>query len=962
MSDAAARPSNRPKVIAITIGVVMLLVLGFFGFASVYADVLWFQQLGYLSVWFTQWSGRGLWFAIGFLGMAVPVWLSLWLAYRSRPIYAQLNPQLERLQAALEPLRRLLMWSVPAVLGLFAGVATAANWETIALYFAREPFGVTDAQFGLDQGFYVFELPFYRSVVTFISAVLFLSVLLVLALNYYTGSLRLAGRELIIAKPARIQIAVTIGLYLLVQAVSFWLDQYDSVTQTTSLMTGANYTAVNASIPGLQIVSGISVVVGILFFVAAVMGRWRLPVIATVLLVVTALLVGTAYPWVVQKFQVDPNAKSLESVYIQRNIDATRAAYGVDAVDTTDYDATTTATAGALKNDAETTASLRLMDPDVISPTVAQLQQLKQYYSFPSTLDVDRYTVDGSNQDAVVAVRDLNLAGLSSSAQTWYNEHLVYTHGYGMVMAAGNQRTVDGKPVFLDGNIPTSGVLGDYQARVYFGESSPNYSIVGASSSTAPIELDYASGSTDTDSSQSKYTFTGDGGPKLDNFLNRLVYAVKFQSEQILLSDAVTNDSQILYDRKPADRVQQVAPYLTIDSDPYPSVVDDRLVWIVDGYTSTDNYAYSTKVNWKDATSNSTTASATGSDVNYVRNSVKATVDAYDGSVKLYAWDTSDPILQAWQKVYPSTLKPISEMSGDLMSHVRYPTDLFNAQREILGQYHVTDAGTFYSKDDAWATPVNPTSSDSSSLQPPYYLTLQMPNQDSPEYSLYTTFVPYSQGDSTAKVLKGYLAVDSNAGSTAGEKSADYGKLRLLKLPEGDSVPSPGQVQNNFITNTAVAQYLALVGQRQSKVTYGNLLTVPVGGGLLYVQPLFVSSTGETTYPLLQKVLVAFGDKIAFEDTLDAALNDLFGGNSGATAGDSGTANTPDDSSGGSSSGGGSASDSSSQLRQLLSQAKSLLDQKQAALTSGNLAQYAQLDQQLTAVINQIIQLQGGTQ
>lgn len=948
MSDTAV-PSNRPKVIAITIGVLAAILFAFFAFASVYADVLWFDQLGYLSVWWTQWSGRVLWFTIGFLGMAVPVWFSLWLAYRSRPVYAQLNSQVDRYQEALEPLRRALIWGIPAMFGLFAGMTAASSWETIALYFARSSFGVVDPQFGLDQSFYVIELPMYHGLVGFASAVLFISAVLVIGLNYLYGGIRVAGRQLVIAKAARIQIAVSVGIYLLLQAASFWLDQYQTVTATNTLSTGANYTAVNASIPGLQIISGIAIVVAVLFFVAAVRGRWRLSLIATVLLVITALLVGTLYPWVVQRFVVDPNAKPLESEYIQRNIDATRAAYGVDDLEVTSYDATTTAEAGALKNDAETTASLRLMDPDVISPTVAQLQQFKQYYEFPSVLDVDRYTIDDTNQDTVSAVRELNLDGLGDG-KTWYNEHLVYTHGYGMVMAAGNQRTVDGYPVFLDGNIPTSGVLGDYQARVYFGESSPSYSIVGAADGSAAIELDYAAGTADTDTSQSKYTFTGQGGPKLDSLLNRLVYALKFQSEQILLSDAVTSESQILYDRDPAERVQAVAPYLTLDSDPYPSVVDGRLVWIVDGYTATDNYAYSTHVDWTDAISDAVTDTGLGSEVNYVRNSVKATVDAYDGSVTLYAWDENEPILQAWQKVYPSTLKSVSEMSGDLLSHVRYPTDLFKAQRQILGQYHVTDAGSFFSKDDAWTTPVDPTSTDATTLQPPYYLTLQMPTQDSPEYSLYTTFIPDAAGDNARNVLKGYLAVDSNAGSADGHIAAGYGKLRLLSLTEGDSVPGPGQVQGKFNADPTVSGYLNVVNQRQSEVIYGNLLTVPVGGGLLYVQPVFVQSTGETSYPLLQKVLVAFGDQIAFKDTLTEALDELFGGDSGAQTGDESTPSTPDSSTGG----------SNAELAALLGQAKSLLEQKRAALTSGDLAKYATLDQQLTDVLNQILALQLG--
>ncbi|MGV1034724.1 MAG: UPF0182 family protein [Microbacteriaceae bacterium] len=953
--STATDSSRRMKIIALSIGAVVLLAFACVSFAALYADVLWFDQLGYLSVWWTQVSGRVLWFFIGFLGMAVPVWLSLWLAYRNRPVYARVNSQLDQYQEALEPLRRALIWGIPAVLGLFAGMAAAASWETIALFFAQTSFGVADPQFGLDQGFYVFALPFYRSVVAFISATLFLSTLLVIALSYVYGGIRIVGREVVLQPAARIQIAVTVGLYIVLQGVSFWLDQYLTVTETNTMFTGANYTAVNASIPGLQIVSAISVVVGILFLVTAILGRWKLPLVSTALLIVTALLLGSMYPLVVQRFVVDPNAKALESEFIQRNIDATRVAYGVDAVDVTSYDAQTTAEPGALKNDAETTASIRLMDPDVISPTVAQLQQFKQYYSFASKLDVDRYEIDGANQDTVVAVRELNFAGLNDG-QTWVNEHLVYTHGYGMVLAAGNQRTVDGYPVFLDGNIPTSGVLSPYQARVYFGEGKSTYSIVGADQGSAPIELDYASAATDSTAAQSKVTFDGNGGPKLDSLLNRLVYAVKFQSEQILLSDSVNSSSQILYTRDPSARVHAVAPYLTLDSDPYPTVVDGRLVWLVDGYTQSDNYAYSTKVDWQDATSDATTNAGLGTQVNYVRNAVKATVDAYDGSVKLYAWDADEPILKAWQSVYPSTLRPISEMSGDLMSHVRYPSDLFKAQRQILGQYHVTDAGTFFSKDEAWTTPVDPTSTDGATLQPPYYLTLQMPGQSTPSYSLYTTFIPDAAGDNSRSVLKGYLAVDSNAGSQAGTVAESYGKLRMLALPEGDTVPGPGQVQGKFNADASVSSYLNVVNQRQSKVIYGNLLTLPVGGGLLYVQPVFVQSTGETSYPLLQKVLVAFGNQIAFEDTLNEALNSLFGGNSGAQTGD---ANAPTESttSNPPTSGGSTNTD---QLASLLAQAKSLIEQKQAALAAGDLAKYAQLDQQLTGIINQLVALQGG--
>jgi len=951
------RIPRRRAPIVITIGVVLALVIAFFVFTGLYADVLWYQQLGFVSVLTTEWIARVSLFAIGFLAMALPVWGSIQIAYRTRPVYAKLNSQLDRYQEVFEPLRRLAMYGIPVVLGVFAGVSASSRWEVTLAWLNRTPFGQTDPQFGLDIGFYVFELPFYRSVVGFASAVVLLSVLLVIATNYLYGAIRVSGREVVISKSARIQIAVTAGVYLLLQGISIWLDQYATVTESGSLITGAAYTDVNAVIPGRGILAGIAVVVAILFFITAVIGRWRLPLIGTVLLIVTSLIIGTLYPWVVQRFQVDPSAKSLEAPYIQRNIDLTRDAYDVADVEEIPYQAKTDAEPGALRSDAETTANIRLMDPLVISPAFAQLEQFRQYYQFPKQLDVDRYELDGKTQDTVVAVRDLELAGLGEAA-SWYNTHLVYTHGYGMVAAAGNQRSVDGQPVFLQSGIPQTGSLGDFEPRVYFGESSPQYSIVGGPKGSDPIELDYPAGGENEEQTQT--TFAGDGGPKLDNVFTKLVYALKFQSEQIFLSDEVTTDSQILYDRDPIQRVQKVAPYLTLDSDTYPTVVDGRIVWVVDGYTLSDQYPYSNKVSMSEAIADSEglTPSLAFDEINYIRNSVKATVDAYDGTVTLYAWDDQDPVLKTWQKVFPSTVEPMSKMSSELMSHVRYPSDLFKVQRAILGRYHVTQANPFYSQEDAWTTPKEPTAgSNTALLQPPYYLTMQVPGQDAPAYSLYSTFIPEARGDQSRNLLRGYLAVDSDAGAEAGKRSTSYGKLRLLTLPEDDNVPGPGQVQAKFNSDPSVSQSLNLLKQGQSDVINGNLLTVPVGGGLLYVQPVYVKSTGNTSYPLLQKVLVAFGDQIAFQDTLDQALNVLFGGDSGATTGDE---NVEPGTGAGEGENGGSPTTPttpSDEMQALLNQAKQALKNKQAALAEGDWTAYGAADAQLADIISKMIAL-----
>jgi uncharacterized membrane protein (UPF0182 family) len=664
---------------------------------------------------------------------------------------------------------------------------------------------------------------------------------------------------------------------------------------------------------------------------------------------------------VVQRFQVDPSARSLEAPYIERSIDLTRDAYGVSDIETVPFNAKTDAEPGALREDATTTANIRLMDPLVISPAYQQLEQFRQYYQFPTALDVDRYSIDGTTQDTVVAVRDLALEGLGDAA-TWFNSHIVYTHGYGLVAAAGNQRSVDGQPVFLQSGIPSTGVLGDFEPRVYFGESSPDYSIVGAPEGTDPVELDYPAGGDSERETQT--TFEGDGGPKLDNVFTKLVYALKFQSEQIFLSEAVNDESQILYDRDPIERVRKVAPYLTLDSDTYPSVVDDRIVWIVDGYTLTDQYPYSNKVSMSEAIADSEglPQALPFDEVNYIRNSVKATVDAYDGSVTLYAWDEEDPILQTWQKIFPSSLEPMSEMSGELMSHVRYPADLFKMQRAVLGRYHVTDPRSFYSREDAWTTPNDPTAgANTALLQPPYYLTMQMPGQEVPSYSLYSTFIPEARGEQSRNVLRGYLAVDADAGSTDGERADGYGTLRLLTLPEDDNVPGPGQVQNQFNGDPSVSAQLNILKQGQSEVINGNLLTVPVGGGLLYVQPVYVRSTGNTSYPLLQKVLVAFGDQIAFEDTLDVALDVLFGGDSGADAGDNevepGTTPTPPPAEGDEPP---TPTTPADEMQALLDQAAQALEDKQAALTAGDWAAYGEADARLAEAVEQLIALTGG--
>ncbi|MCU1425166.1 MAG: hypothetical protein JWM51_1457 [Microbacteriaceae bacterium] len=959
MTSTANPPASKTRTaLAITAAIIAVLVVVFFIVANLYTDVLWFDQLDFLNVLTTQWIATVVMFIVGFLAMAVPVWASIEIAFRARPVYAKLNSQLDRYQQVIEPLRRLAMFGIPAVLGLFTGVSAATRWPVVLQYFNRTSFGQTDPQFGLDISFYVFELPFYQGVLAYASAVVLIAGIGAVATSYLYGALRVTGREVRISKSARVQLAVTAAIYVALQAVSIWLDQYTTLNEASAgyLNTGAGYTEVNATIPGRAILAIIAALVAVLFIVTAIIKRWRLPIIGTALLLVASIVVGGVYPWIVQRFQVQPSQRTLESKYIDRSIEATRDAYGVAEVEEVPYNAETDAAAGALRQDAETTANIRIIDPAIVTDSFAQLERFKQYYQFAPHLDVDRYTIDGAVQDTVIAVRELDQEGLGDS-QTAYSNAFVYTHGYGVVAAFGNQRTSDGQPVFLQAGIPSTGALGEFEPRIYFGEESPTYSIVGAPNGDKDIELDYPAGD-DAEASNTTTTFEGDGGPKLDNIFAKLIYAIKFQSEQIFLSDAVTSESQILYDRDPIDRVQKVAPYLTLDTDSYPAVVDGKVVWIVDGYTTTSDYPYSQveQLSSTIADSNTQAPPYAADDINYIRNSVKATVDAYSGEVTLYAWDTEDPLLKTWQKIFPTSLKSADDMSEQLLSHVRYPSDLFKVQRAILGSYHVTDANTFFSGNDQWVTPPDPTSSTSAqTTQPPYYLTMQVPGTDDSAFTLYSTYIPKAAATSSSNILTGYLAANSDAG-------ADYGKLTLLTLPGQDTVPGPGQVQNQFNSDPVVANQLALLQRGETEVLQGNLLTVPVGGGLLYVQPVYVRSTSGTSFPLLRKVLVAFGDQIAFEDTLDEALDSLFGGDSGAAAGDDGTVVTPTPEEG--AGGDAPAPDApvevppaagGTDLASALADAETALSDREAAYRNNDLVAAAEADARLTDALTRAI-------
>ena len=883
------RGPGKRRVSPLTITAVVLFVLGsiLISSSSFYADLLWYRSVDFVNVWQTTLFTK-IYLFIGF-GLITSIFITanIYLAFRKRPIYVPVAVEadnLERYRAQLEPIRRLVGIGVFLTLFYFAGSAGAKLWQQWLLFKNATSFGTVDPQFGKDISFFAFKLPMYQSLIGWGISTIILALLASAAVHYIYGGIRTQVKEDRTTVAARVQLSILLGLLVLLKAVAYWFDRFALTLKEGNLITGLTYTDVNAVLPAKSILAAIAVVCSLLFFANIVRKSWLLPTAGVALMVIASVLIAGVYPATIQQFQVKPSESTKEAPYIQKNIDATRIAYGLDAVEVQDYQATVTTSAGQLANDAATIANIRLMDPNVLSATFRQLQQIKPYYSFADSLDIDRYTINGKERDVVVSVRELNIDG--NPSRNWINDHLVYTHGFGMVGAFGNTVDADGKPSFTVGDIPPTKGLGEFEPRVYFGENVPDYSIIGGPAASNPVELDYPDDN--SANGQKNYTYTGKGGVPMGSIFSRLLFAIKYQEQRIVLSNLINSDSKILFDRHPRDRVAKVAPWLTLDGDPYPAIIDGKILWIIDGYTTSAGYPNSRVVNLAntgDALTSRSNAVASLDDknVNYIRNSVKATVDAYDGTVSLYQWDEKDPVLATWSKAFPGTVKPKSDISPALLAHIRYPEDMFRVQRDILSAYHVTTASAFYGGQDFWRVPLDPSSFGSNSgNQPPYYLTMQIPGQSKPTFSLYTPFVPRGGREN----LTALAVVNSDAGD-------EYGKITVLQLPRSTNVAGPSQVSSNFEAKPEVATSLSLLRQGGSDVVLGNLLTLPVGNGLLYVQPVYVRATGNTAaYPLLQKVLVSFGDQIGFSETLQGALDQVFGGNSGTTVANN-QSNTP---------------------------------------------------------------------
>ena len=909
--------------------------------SGIYVDWLWFESVGFTGVWTTVLTTKIALFIVAGLITSLIISLNIFLAYRRRPFDVSMAmgaDNLERYRATIDPIRKLVFAGTALALFYFGGTSGVQLWSSWLLFKNSTEFGVKDPQFGMDISFFAFRLPFLQTLIGWAISTLILATLASGAVHYIYGGIRPQLRSDRISVAARVQISILLGLIVLIKAVAYWFDRFALALKESRLITGLTYTDVNATLPAKSILAAIAIICSLLFFANIVRKSLILPAAGTALMVGASVLIAGVYPGAIQQFQVKPSESSKEAPFIQRNIDSTRDAYGIAGVEMKDYQATVSTNSGQLANDAATIANIRLMDPNVLSATFRQLQQIKPYYSFPESLDVDRYTVNGVQRDVVVAVRELNIDG--NPSRNWINDHLVYTHGFGFVSAYGNSVDADGKPSFLVGDLPPTTGLGKFQPRVYFGENVPDYSIIGGPKTDTPVEFDYPDDA--SANGQKNYTYTGDGGVPMGGLFKKLLFAIQYQEQRIVLSNLINSESKILYNRSPRERVAKVAPWLTLDGDPYPAIVDGKVQWIIDGYTTSAGYPYSQTTSLSSSTTDALTANSnsitaqTNRNINYIRNSVKATVDAYDGTVVLYQWDEKDPVLKTWMKAFPNTVTAKSKMSPQLLEHIRYPEDLFRVQRDVLSSYHVQTAAAFYGGQDFWRVPRDPsTFGANAGAQPPYYMTLEMPGTDKPTFTLTTPFVPRGGREN----LSAFAAVDSNYGP-------NYGKITVLQLPRSTNVAGPSQVASNFEVNTEVAKLLTLLRSGGSDVVLGNLLTLPVGGGLLYVQPVYVKATSNTAaYPLLQRVLVSFGDVIGFDSSLKGALDQVFGGNSGTSS--SGTPTTS------------STDNASADLKSALQNAKQAIADANAAFAKGDFAAYGRAQDRLKAAVAAAIAAEG---
>lgn len=897
-SGKAPPLSKRFRAVLIASAAIFALLLVGPRMVDAYVDWLWYGEVGYRQVWLTVLLTRLVTFAFVAAVVGGIVILAATLAYRSRPVFvptSRRNDPLAQYRIAVMARPRTIGLGVAGVIGALCGLIAQGNWTTVQLFLSGGSFGVSDPEFGHDIGFFVFDLPLYRSVLDWLFVAACLALVASVVTHYVFGGLSLSSGKGSLTPAARSQLAVIAGTVILLKAFAYWFDRYALLTGSRKepTFTGAGYTDIHAQLPAKLVMLAIAALCAAAFFAAIFLRDMRIPAMATALLVLSSLLIGGAWPLLMEQFSVRPNAADVERPYIQRNIDATRQAYRLDGdrVEYRPYPGVGTKAPREVPADVTTIAKARLLDPNILSRTFTQQQQLKNFYSFPDKLDIDRYRIEDELQDYIVGVRELSPHSLTGNQTDWINRHTVYTHGNGFVAAPANRvnaavgdaaaasESNSGYPIYAVSDIATQAAGGQLipveQPRIYFGEviaqADPDYAIVGGAPGVAPREYD-----TDT----STYTYTGSGGVKIGDWFHRSVFSVKFAEHNILFSRAIGSESKVIFHRDPKERVQRVAPWLTIDSNPYPAAVDGRVVWIVDAYTTLDSYPYAQRNSLDGAVTTATGTARPGKQISYARNSVKATVDAYDGAVTLYQFDTQDPVLQAWMKAFPESVRGEGEIPDELRAHFRYPEDLFKVQRDLLAKYHVDEPREFFTTNAFWSVPSDPTDDDNSP-QPPFYVLVGDQQTARPSFRLATAMVGYNR-----EFLSSYISASSDP--------EEYGKLTVLQLPTDTLTQGPQQIQNSMISDTRVASERTLL-ERSNRIHYGNLLTLPIAdGGVLYVEPLYTerisTNPNSSTFPQLSRVLVSFrepgagGVRVGYAPTLAEALDQVFGPGTGRAA------------------------------------------------------------------------------
>jgi hypothetical protein len=867
-------PPGRRRLVIIVAAVLAAVLLAFTALSGFFVDVLWFREVGFSDVFWTVLRTKvflGLAFGLAFF---VLLFVNLWIVRRITPSYRALTPEqeiIERYRMQFEPYARWLLPLFALVIAFFVGLGVTTQWQTFLLWRNGSglTFGNPEPVFGRDPAFYVFSLPWLRFVQGWLFSALVGVTLLAGLAHYLWGGIRpqAPGLGEKVTPQVKAHLSVLLGLIVLTKAWGYYLGQFDLLTSTRGVVVGASYTDVNAQLPALRILVFIAIACAILFLVNIRLRGWALPVIAVGLLALVSIIAGAAYPGFVQRFRVAPQEFQREQPFIVDNIEATRRAFGLDGITSTSRPIGDEVTTEEVRTNAATISNIRLWRPDVLLENYTSLQRFRSYYDF-NDVDVDRYEVDGERRVLMISAREVSQNGIAEGGQTWQNVHLVYTHGFGAVASQVNTATTEGQPAFTLRDIPSMGdpsLEGNGQ-RVYYGEGADGdaaFVVV----DTEQDELDYQGTATD-DQAQQNFSYDGDGGIPIGGLFQRALFAWRYRDVNLLISGLIRGDSRILIYRDITERVPKAAPFLRFDADPYTAVVDGRLVWIWDAYTTTSEYPYSDLVDLAEVTSPPSNGgpSLSGS-ANYLRNSVKVVVDAYEGSIRYYVADPSDPIIRAWSAAFPTLFTPIDEASEELQAHFRYPENLFQVQAMQYTNYHVTDPNVFYGKQDFWAVPVDPTISTDTNefLMRPYYVLMRLPGDTEESFSLILPFTPLARQNMVA-----WLAAKSDPGP-------DYGQIVSFEFPSGVNVDGPTQVFSRINQDQRFSTERTLLGQGGSSIVFGDFLVIPLQDSLLYVQPVYVKSNQPNAIPELKRVVVANGAEIGIGTTLSEALADSIG-------------------------------------------------------------------------------------